>query len=360
MNRKIFEPFKLGEIELKNRIAMAPMTRCRAINNIPNELMAEYYSQRAGAGLLITEGTSPSPNGLGYARIPGIFSEEQTEGWSKISQAVKPNGSHIFVQLMHTGRIGHTANLPQGARLIAPSAVTAPGEIWTDTVGMQAHSEPEAMSLNDIKSTLNEFVAAAKNAVKAGLDGVELHAANGYLLEQFLSPYSNIREDQYGGSVANRCRFILETAEAVAAAIGKDKVGIRVSPYGAAGDMKPYPELNDTYAYLAEKLNEMGIAYIHIVDHSAMGAPEVPSEVKELIKNKFKNTIILSGGYDLSRAESDLENGKGELAAFGRPFINNPDLPERLKNNWALSSELDMNLFYTPDSKGYTDYPAYK
>lgn len=360
MADKIFEPIKFGGLELKNRIVMAPMTRCRAINNIPNDLMAIYYGQRANAGLIVTEGTSPSANGLGYCRIPGIFSDDQIIGWKKVADAVHEKGAKIFVQLMHTGRIGHVSNLPNGARLLAPSAVKAAGQIWTDSEGMQDHSEPEAMTKEELEITKNEFVNAAKNAIKAGLDGVELHAANGYLLEQFLSPYSNIREDEYGGSIENRCRFVLETAKAVVDAIGKDRVGIRVSPYGVASDMKHYPEIDQTYAYLAEKLNEIGITYIHVVDHSAMGAPSVPKEVKSLIKSKFSNTLILSGGYQLDAAEKDLVENNADLVAFGRPFINNPDLVDRLKNSWELSSDLDVNTFYTPGEQGYIDYPFYK
>ncbi len=360
MADKIFEPIKFGGLELKNRIVMAPMTRCRAINNIPNDLMAIYYGQRANAGLIVTEGTSPSANGLGYCRIPGIFSDDQIIGWKKVADAVHEKGAKIFVQLMHTGRIGHVSNLPNGARLLAPSAVKAAGQIWTDSEGMQDHSEPEAMTKEELEITKNEFVNAAKNAIKAGLDGVELHAANGYLLEQFLSPYSNIREDEYGGSIENRCRFVLETAKAVVGAIGKDRVGIRVSPYGVASDMKHYPEIDQTYAYLAEKLNEIGITYIHVVDHSAMGAPSVPKEVKSLIKSKFSNTLILSGGYQLDAAEKDLVENNADLVAFGRPFINNPDLVDRLKNSWELSSDLDVNTFYTPGEQGYIDYPFYK
>ena len=226
----------LGKLALQNHIVMAPLTRSRATGNIPNDLMAEYYAQRAGVGLIITEGTSPSPNGLGYARIPGIFSNEQVAGWKKVTDAVHAKGAKIFVQLMHTGRIGHELNLPKGARVMAPSAVKAAGQMFTDAEGLKDHPVPEAMTEADIMATTAEFVNAAINAVKAGFDGVELHAANGYLLEQFLRKNSNIRTDQYGGSIENRARFVLEVAEAVIAAIGKDKVGIRLSPFGAASD----------------------------------------------------------------------------------------------------------------------------
>ncbi|MEI7983413.1 MAG: alkene reductase [Bacteroidota bacterium] len=357
---KLFTPQKVGSSELENRIVMAPMTRCRAIGNIPNELMAKYYKQRSGAGLIITEGTSPSPNGLGYARIPGIFSEQQVEGWKKTTSAVHSMGGKIFVQLMHTGRISHSLNMPSGAQIFAPSAVKAAGQMWTDAEMLQDFSMPQEMTSDDLLHTKTEYVDAALNAMDAGFDGVELHGANGYLLEQFLSPVSNIRKDSYGGSIVNRCRFVIEVADVIAEAIGKEKTAIRISPYGVASDMPHYPEIDETYKYLAERMNNLGIAYIHLVDHSAMGAPVVPLEIKKTIRGIFTNTIILSGGYDLARAETDIQSRLGDLVAFGRPFINNPDLVERLKNNWPLSQDLKMDLFYTADEKGYTDYPVFQ
>jgi len=356
----LFTPGTVGSGQVKNRIVMAPMTRCRAIGNVPNELMAKYYKQRSGAGLILTEGTSPSPNGLGYARIPGLFSKEQVEGWKLTTSAVHSGGGKIFVQLMHTGRISHPLNMPEGSQIIAPSAVKAAGQMWTDAQQLQDFAVPKEMTGQDILSTKAEFVIAAKNAIEAGFDGVELHSANGYLLEQFLSPVSNIREDYYGGSIENRCRFVLEVVEAVADAIGKEITGIRLSPYGVASDMPHYPEIDSTYKYLAEQLYDLGIAYIHLVDHSAMGAPLVPMALKKMVRTIFKKTLILSGGYDKERAETDIESGLGDLVAFGRPFINNPDLVERLKNNWPLSEDLKMDLFYSADEKGYTDYPLYK
>jgi N-ethylmaleimide reductase len=357
---KLFSTAKVGSDELQNRVVMAPMTRCRAIGNVPNDLMAEYYKQRSGAGLIITEGTSPSPNGLGYARIPGIFSNQQVIGWDKVTSAVHSRGSKIFVQLMHTGRISHQLNMPEGAQILAPSAVKPAGQMWTDTKQLQDFPVPKEMTIDDILHAKTEFVDAALNALDAGFDGVELHAANGYLLEQFLSPVSNIRKDNFGGSFQNRCRFVIEIADAVSEAIGKEKTGIRLSPYGVASDMPHYPEIDATYEYLATQLNNLNIAYIHLVDHSAMGSPVVPMEIKKSIRNIFKNTIILSGGYDLERAEADIQSGLGDLVAFGRPFINNPDLVERLKNNWPLSQDLKMDLFYSADENGYTNYPLHK
>ena len=355
----LLTPLMVGSIDLKNRVVMSPMTRCRAIGNVPNELMVEYYKQRSGAGLIITEGTSPSPNGLGYARIPGIFSNQQVEGWKKITSAVHKGGGKIFNQLMHTGRISHPLNLPEGAQILAPSAVKAAGKMWTDTKQLQDFQVPKEMNSKDLIYTKGEYVTAAKNAMDAGFDGVELHSANGYLPEQFLSPVSNIRKDNYGGSIENRCRFVLDVVTSVAEAIGRGKTGIRLSPYGVASDMPHYPEIDATYEYLSEQLNNIGIAYIHLVDHSAMGSPVVPLTLKKQIRSNFKNSIILSGGFSRERAEADIESGLGDLVAFGRPFINNPDLVDRFKNNWPLSQDLKMDLFYSAGEKGYTDYPFY-
>ena len=356
---KLLTPAKVESIQLTNHVVMAPMTRCRAIGNVPNDLMAEYYSQRSEAGLIITEGIAPSPNGLGYARIPGIFNKLQVEGWKKITTAAHNGGAKIVAQLMHSGRISHPLNMPAGSQILAPSAVKPAGQMWTDSEMMQDFPTPKAMTADEILETKAEYVTAAKNAIDAGFDFVELHAANGYLLEQFLSPVSNIRNDNYGQSIENRCRFVIEVATAVTEAIGKEKTAIRLSPYGTASDMPHYSEIEATYAYLAEQLNKIGIAYIHLVDHSAMGAPEVPVEMKKRIRSIFKNALILSGGYDLERAEADVLSGLGDLVAFGRPFINNPDLVNRFKNNQPLSQDLKMDLFYSADEKGYTDYPNY-
>ncbi len=357
---RLFDETELGKAGLLNRIVMAPMTRCRAIDNIPNNLMAQYYQQRSSAGLIITEGTSPSPNGLGYARIPGIFTKEQVVGWEKVTAATKESGGKIFVQLMHCGRIGHQLNMPQKSVILAPSAVKAAGQMWTDAEQMQDFPVPKEMTDEEIITTKEEYIAAAINAMEAGFDGVELHGANGYLLEQFLSPVSNIRNDNYGGSIENRCRFVLEVAAVVAQTIGKEKTGIRLSPYGVASDMPHYPEMDATYDYLSKQLNALGIAYIHLVDHSAMGAPAVPGSIKKIIRSNFTNSIILCGGFDKETAEAAIESGLANLIAFGRPFINNPDLVRRFANNWELSKDLKMDLFYSADEKGYTDYPIHK
>ena len=357
MTLDLFSPAQLGSLTLASRIVMAPMTRNRSLGNTPGPLVAEYYGQRAGAGLIITEGTSPSPNGLGYPRIPGIFSAEQIEGWKAVTEAVHSRGGKLFMQLMHTGRIGHPANLPAGAELLAPSAVAAAGEIWTDAQGMQAHPVPREMTTADLQAAVLEFAQGARNAVAAGFDGIELHAANGYLLEQFLNPGSNRRTDGYGGSSENRSRFVLEVVDAVIAAIGKERVGIRLSPHGVFNDIAPFPETEDVYAALAARLDARGLAYLHLVDHSAMGAPPVAAATLARIRAAFRGILILSGGYDRARAEADLASGQADLIAFGRPFIANPDLPARLQAGAALAAP-DMASFYTPAEAGYTDYPA--
>lgn len=353
----LFTAYRLGDLDLPNRTVMAPMTRCRAIDNTPGELEARYYSQRATAGLIVTEGTSPSPNGLGYPRIPGIFSEAQIAGWKQVTDAVHAAGGRLFMQLMHTGRIGHPANLPAGAQIVAPSAVVAAGQMYTDTLGPQDHGAPKAMDAADLDQARREFVQAARNAIAAGFDGVELHAANGYLLDQFLNPGANHRTDAYGGSIEGRCRFVLEVTRAVSEAIGAPRTGIRVSPYGVFNDQSLFDEIDAQYAYLARKLSGVGLAYVHVVDHSSMGTPEVPQSVKRAIRENFAGTLILSGGYDATRADEDLSAGLGDLVAFGRPFLANPDLVARLQRAAPLATA-DHETFYTPGEAGYLDYPA--
>ncbi len=351
----LFSQTTLGPLKLQNHLVMSPLTRNRATGNVPNALMAEYYAQRATVGLIITEGTSPSPNGLGYPRIPGAFSPEQAAGWKLVADAVHAKGAKIFMQLMHCGRIAHPLNLPAGARMMAPSAVPAAGEIYTDAEGLKQHPTPQAMTQADLTATIAEYVTAARNAVAAGLDGVELHGANGYLLEQFIRPNSNQRTDAYGGSIENRARFVLEVVDATIAAIGKDRVGIRLSPYGVFNDMPVYDAMEADYTYLAQQLSARGLVYVHLVDHSPMGAPPVPDAIKAMFRKTFKGALILSGGYNAARAESDLAAGKCDLVAVGRPILANPDLVERWKSGSAVNKP-DMTTFYTPGPAGYTDY----
>ncbi len=358
-NSKLFSPAQLGTLPLRNHVVMAPMTRSRAIGNVPQDIMAAYYAQRASAGLIITEGTSPSPNGLGYARIPGVFTHEQAVAWRKVTDTVHAEGGKIFVQLMHTGRVSHQDNLPAGAEVLSASAILAAGDMWTDENGMQTNTEPSAMTEAQIQTAVAEFAAAARLAVEvAGFDGIELHAANGYLLEQFLHPAANERQDQYGGSIENRSRFVLEVTAAAIAAIGKERVGIRLSPHGLGGGMPgAFEQVDESFTYLAEQLNALDIAYLHVVDHSGMGGAKVPETLMHQMRAAFKNTLILCGDYNVARAEADLASGLADLIAFGRPFIANPDLVERLENDAPLA-EFDGTKLYTPGPAGYIDYPA--
>lgn len=351
----LFSKYKLRNLELGNRVVMAPMTRARSEQNIPGDIVAKYYGQRSEAGLIITEGTAPSPNGLGYARIPGIFNEAQRNAWKKTTDVVHSNGSRIFVQLMHTGRVSHPLNQPKGARVLAPSAVATPDEMFTEERGLLPCPVPDAMTEEDIERTMGEYEHAARLAIEAGFDGVELHGANGYLIDQFLNRASNQRSDEWGGTIAGRTRFAVEVAKRVGNSIGFEKVGMRVSPYGVFNGMTPDPEHDELYADLVAKLDALGLAYIHIVDHSSMGAPPVKDEIKQMIRERFSGTVILSGGYDRERAEHDLAEKRGDLVAFGRPFVSNPNLVSRLKAKTPLT-DTDFSTLYTPGEKGYTDY----
>jgi N-ethylmaleimide reductase len=278
-------------------------------------------------------------------------------GWRKVTDAVHAQGGRVFLQIMHTGRVGHPLNLPEGGQLLAPSAVAAEGEIYTDAQGPMPHPAPRAMTDEEIRASIAEFVQAARNAIAAGFDGVELHAANGYLIEQFLSPQTNLRSDSWGGSVEKRLTFVLAVAQAVADAIGGERVGIRLSPYGVNAGMKPYAETEETHTTLVQRLVATGIVYVHLVDHSAMGAPEVPSALKRELRRLWPRTVILAGGFDRSLAEASLREGRGDLIAFGRPFLANPDLPRRLREGLELNAPV-FSTFYTPGAEGYTDYPA--
>lgn len=348
---KLFSPLQLGRLELPNRVVMAPMTRSRALGGVPNELMREYYTQRASAGLIVTEGIAPSPNALGYARIPGLFAPEQVEGWRAVTESVHAAGGRIVAQLMHTGRIGHAHNLPAGARVVAPSAVAAAGTMYTDQAGPQPHPTPEAMSEADVRAARDELATAAKNAVSAGFDGIELHGANGYLLEQFLHPHTNRRDDAYGGSVERRARFVAEVADACGDAIGRDRVAIRLSPFNTFNDLPPHDEVHAQYTNLAESLR--GLLYVHLVTSAHEGFAATAAAVREA----FGGPVMHNGGFDAARAEATLAEGRADLISFGRPFIANPDLVGRLKRGDALASP-EPSTFYTPGARGYVDYPA--
>lgn len=357
MNGKsnLLSPLSKGGIKLKNRVAMAPMTRSRAIGNLPNHLIATYYAQRNNAGLVITEGNSPSPNGIGYARTPGIYSEAQVEAWKNVTKETKQNDMVFFTQLMHVGRVGHSANMVSGATLLAPSAISANADMWTDTQAMQKTELPKEMTVHEIEQTINEFVTASQNAIKAGFDGVELHGANGYLIEQFLNSETNIRKDGYGGTIENRAKFLLQLVEKVGNAIGFEKVGVRLSPYNQFNNMPIYSDIADLYRYLSVELNKLNIAYLHLIDYAALASDEGKQLLKDMRAN-FSNILIRNGGYNKQRAEQLIENNEADMVSFGSAYIANPDLVNRIENNveWARP---DNNTFYTADAVGFTDYP---
>jgi N-ethylmaleimide reductase len=354
----LFDGFSARGLNLANRMVMSPMTRSRAVEaNAANALMAEYYGQRAAAGLIVTEGTSPSPNGLGYPRIPGLYGHAHVRGWKLVTSAVHDKGGKIFVQLMHTGRVTHSANLPPGAEVIGPGTAVCPGEMYTDSKGMQPYSVPRAMTHADIVHAVGEYAAAARLALDAGFDGVELHGANGYLIEQFLNPLVNQRQDAYAQGIEGRNRFAIEVMSAVVKAIGPERVGIRLSPYGVFNGTGEFADVQAQYFALAKQLSALRPLYMHLVDHSSMGAPPVPADFKVRLRDSFDGVFILSGGFDRATAETALIEKRGDLVAYGRPFLANPDLVARLRQDAPLNKP-DASTFYTPGAKGYTDYPT--
>jgi N-ethylmaleimide reductase len=358
MMKMLFARGQVGAVETANRIVMAPMTRSRALpGGVPGPLTVEYYAQRASAGLIVTEGVAPSPSGLGYARTPAIYSEEQIAGWKAVTDAVHNQGGQIAVQLMHVGRIAHPLNQPDGARIEGPSPVAAAGSMWTDDAGKQDLPVPHELSPSEIRQVVEDYAQAVRNARSAGFDAVEIHAANGYLPNQFLSPNSNQRTDDFGGSVERRARFVLEVVDAAITAWSADRIGVRISPGGTFNDMlddNPFA----TYTYLTTQLSARRVAFLHI----AAQQPFVPAE-KEFdafseLRQRFAGSLIANGGLTLESAERMLATNVADLVAFGRPFIANPDLPRRLRFSWPLAQP-DASTLYSSGSKGYTDYPAY-
>jgi N-ethylmaleimide reductase len=346
----LFEPYQLGPLHLSNRIVMAPMTRSRAIDgNVPNPLAETYYRQRAGAGLIITEGSQVSSQGQGYIRTPGIHSPEQVAAWRKITAAVAREGGKIFLQLWHVGRISHP-DFHSGALPVAPSAIAPDGEVYT-AQGLQKMVTPRALDASELPGIVEQFRKGAENAKAAGFDGVELHGANGYLLDQFTRDGANHRTDAYGGSIENRTRFPLEVTKAVIDVWGKERVGYRVSPTGPYNSMSDSDPLT-TFTYLTERLNDLGIGYLHVVD-PAKGENRVAPALRRL----FDGTFIINGGYDEASGNAAITSGEADLVAFGVPFLANPDLPYRFGKKAQLNAP-DQATFYAGEDKGYTDYPA--
>lgn len=352
----LFSPIKIGDYTLKNRIFMAPMTRCRSVDhNIPNDLMATYYGQRANAGLIITEATQISTLGIGYPCTPGIHTKEQVQGWKKITKTVHEKGSRIFLQLWHVGRISHSA-YHKGKLPVAPSAIKPSGEIYTYE-GMKEFETPKELSVQEIKEIVQQYANGAKNAMEAGFDGVEIHGANGYLIDQFLRDGTNKREDEYGSNIQNRSRFLFEIIEAVTKEVGANRVGLRLSPSGTFNDMTD-SNPQEHFKYVCEKLNDCNLAYLHIVD-ALEGDIRHGANVVELsvLREAYKGILIANGGYTKDRGNKTIQNNLADAVAFAALYISNPNLPEAFKNNKELR-EADPSTFYTQDEKGYTDYPV--
>lgn len=351
----LFEPYALGALTLANRIVMAPLTRNRAgAGLVPSALAATYYAQRASAGLLITEATQISPQAQGYQDTPGLYTPEQIAGWRAVTDAVHAKGGRIFVQLWHVGRVSHVDLQPGGAAPVAPSAIRAATKVFVNN-GFADVSEPRALELHELPGIVDDFRQAAANAIAAGFDGVEIHGANGYLLEQFIKDGANQRTDAYGGSIENRARLLLEVVAAVSKQIGADRTGVRISPVSPASGISgsdPQPH----YDYIAEQLDALGIVYLHVVE-GATGGPRdaVPFDYAAL-RSKFTRTYLANNGYDLELANAQLRAGNVDLVAFGRPFISNPDLVERLHTGAALAP-LNPATLYGGGAEGYIDYP---
>lgn len=355
--QKLLTPLNALSHTFKNRVVMAPMNRRRAENGIPSPSAVTYFGQRAGAGLILTDNTAITPNGKGYLHTPGIYNNEQKSAWKKIAKEVHAHGGKIFMQLVHAGRIGHIENNEDGSPLIAPSTVTAKDTIRVTGKGYLPASEPEALSTKGVLELVSKHVEAAQNAVEAGFDGVEIHGAHGFLAEQFLHPYTNHRTDRYGGNMVNRARFLLEIMEGVAAAIGKERTGVRLSPYLKINDLPSYGEELATHQYLTDELNKLDILYIHLSNAVIEGVPLIPDEYILDVRKRFKNLLILAGSFTSISAEAALEANLADMIAFGRPFIANPDLVERFKQQIPLAEGMP-EFFYEGGDTGYIDYPC--
>jgi N-ethylmaleimide reductase len=369
---KLFSPTRIGPYDLRNRIVLPPLTRSRSSQpgNIPNDLMATYYRQRASAGFMVTEGTQIEPRGQGYAWTPGIHSQEQIEGWKKVTEAVHAEGGVIFAQLWHVGRVSHTSLQPNGDAPVAPSALPARSvkvfiETGPGTGTLADPSEPRALSTAEVKELVQLYATAARNALEAGFDGVELHCANGYLVNQFISAHTNCRTDEYGGSLQNRLRFLREITHAVADVVGADRLGVRFAPLFASTDeLRVYLGLlednpHETYIEAVKVLEEIGVAYLSLAEADWDEAPELPATFRNAVREVFSGRIMYAGRYTAERAAAAIDAGWADLIAFGRPFIANPDLPQRIANGWPLNP-VDASSMYGGTEKGYVDYPFYE
>lgn len=361
MSPALFSPFDLQGLSLKNRIVMAPLTRARSgVERVPNSMMAEYYAQRATAGLIITEATTISKQANGWLNSPGIYTDEQAEAWKQVVEAVHAKGTPIFLQLWHTGRASHSSFQENGQLPVAPCAIKIDGDDIHTPIGKQPRETPRALETEEIPLVVEDYRGAAERAKRAGFDGVEIHAANGYLIDEFLQSKTNHRTDRYGGSIENRYRFLKEIVESILSVWSASRVGIRLSPNGNYNDMGS-PDYRESFLYVAQQLSHYGLAYLHVVDGLAFGFHELgePMTLAEFRK-VFTSPLIGNCGYTQETAEVAIQEGDADLIAFGRPFISNPDLVDRFANNWSLNPPADMNVWYSFDREGYTDFPAYQ
>ena len=350
----LFSPVEVGPLKLHNRVVMAPLTRSRAgPGNVPTQLNALYYAQRASAGLIIAEATQIAPEGQGYISTPGIHSREQIEGWKCVTKAVHVAGGHVVLQLWHVGRISHPSFQPGGALPVAPSAIGPKGQAFT-AKGFEPIPTPRALETAEIPRIVAKYVQAAQNALAAGFDGVEVHAANGYLIDQFLRDQTNKRTDRYGGSIENRSRFLLEVVEAVTAAVSAERTGVRISPQNGQNDISD-SDPQRLFNYVAQQLSGKGLAYLHIIEGDTGGVPVPPFDYAKL-KRLFGGIVIANNGFDKARASEAIEQGRADLTAFGKPFISNPDLVIRLLLDAPLAPA-NRETFYGGAEQGYTDYP---
>ncbi|MBN3779415.1 alkene reductase [Burkholderia sp. Ac-20345] len=355
-DKTLFKPYALGHLTLANRFVMAPLTRNRAgAGLVPSELAATYYSQRASAGLIITEATQVSAQAQGYQDTPGLYTPEQIDGWRKVTEAVHAKGGLIFAQLWHVGRVSHVDVQPGGAAPVAPSAIRAETKTFVNG-GFVDVSQPRALALVELPGIVNDFRQAAANAIAAGFDGVEIHGANGYLLEQFIKDGANQRTDAYGGSIENRARLLLEVVTAVAKEIGAGRTGVRISPVSPANGISS-SDPQSQYDYIVGQLSALGIVYLHVVEGATGGPRDVAPFDYDALRRRFRQTYLANNGYDLELATARLNEGKADLFAFGRAFISNPDLVERLKTGAPLA-QLDAATLYGGGAEGYTDYPS--
>lgn len=358
MQAKLFTPFSLGDLTLPNRVVMAPLTRNRARPNgdVPHDLNAEYYAQRASAGLIISEATQITPEGKGYIQTPGIHSDAQVAGWRKVTDAVHAKGGRIFLQLWHVGRISHVSLQPGGRQPVAPSPIAAKAQTFIET-GFADVSEPRALGTDEIGQLIANYRTAAENAKTAGFDGVELHAANGYLLDQFLRDGTNKRTDAYGGNLENRTRLLAEVLDAIVGVFPAKRVGVRFSPFSKFNDMSDSAPMT-TFAAAIARANEAGIGYLHLVEGEMAQSRDLPAEADLAeLRAGFDGAYMANNGYDRALAIEAVESGAADLVAFGRPFLANPDLVERLERNAPLNAP-DPDTFYGGDARGYTDYPT--